>query len=139
MDQLVAGPAPDNFPSVAMLDWTTGQPNAKYWAVQMLAALGTGRKDFMPTSFGGGNATLLAAGMEIEGRRKLLLVSKTGQPQTLEVEGCTPGTTVVALDGTLDGVRLEAEPGFVPPVTRSCGAGGALPLGPYGVALVELS
>ena len=58
MDQLVAGPAPDNFPSVAMLDWTTGQPNAKYWAVKMLAALGTGRKDFMPTSFGGGNATL---------------------------------------------------------------------------------
>ena len=29
-DQLIGGPYPDNEPAVASLDWTTGEPNAKY-------------------------------------------------------------------------------------------------------------
>lgn len=29
-DQLVGGPYPDNFPDMTALDWTTGEPNAKY-------------------------------------------------------------------------------------------------------------
>eukprot|EP00965_Chrysotila_dentata_P170104 5614598-Pleurochrysis_carterae.AAC.2 len=36
-DQLVGGVWPDNEPAVASLDWTTGEPNAKFWAVQLLA------------------------------------------------------------------------------------------------------
>ena len=41
-DQLVGGVWPDNEPAVSCLDWQTGEPNAKYWAVQMLAnALGS--------------------------------------------------------------------------------------------------
>lgn len=36
-DQLIGGPWPDNEPAVSSLDWTTGQPNAKYWAISMLA------------------------------------------------------------------------------------------------------
>ena len=44
-DQLIGGPWPDNEPAVSSLDWTTGQPNAKYWAITMLAkALGSGKK-----------------------------------------------------------------------------------------------
>ena len=39
---------PDNEPAVTSLDWTTGQPNAKYWTVQMLArALGAGKKSLL--------------------------------------------------------------------------------------------
>ena len=37
MDQLVAGPYPNNFPMCAMLDWKTGEPNAKYYVLQQLA------------------------------------------------------------------------------------------------------
>merc|ERR1712008_281475 len=44
-DQLVSGPWPDNEPAVASLNWDTGEPNAKYWAVRMLASeLGPGSK-----------------------------------------------------------------------------------------------
>ena len=44
-DQLIGGPWPDNEPAVSSLDWSTGQPNAKYWAITMLSkALGAGEK-----------------------------------------------------------------------------------------------
>ncbi len=36
-DQLIGGPWPDNEPAVSCLDWKTGEPNAKYYAVQLLA------------------------------------------------------------------------------------------------------
>ena len=36
-DQLIGGAWPDNEPAVASLDWNTGEPNAKYWAVRLLA------------------------------------------------------------------------------------------------------
>jgi len=49
-DQLIGGVWPDNEPAVASLDWTTGQPNAKYWAVRMLAtSLGIDAKQLHPT------------------------------------------------------------------------------------------
>ena len=34
-DQLAGGPPPDNERTVSMLDWNTGQPNAKYFSVQV--------------------------------------------------------------------------------------------------------
>ena len=44
-DQLIGGPFPDNEPAVSCLDWKSGQPNAKYYAITMLAkALGAGPK-----------------------------------------------------------------------------------------------
>ena len=50
-DQLVAGPWPNNCPFVASLDWTTGEPNAKYWGVRMLAkALGKAPRDLYASS-----------------------------------------------------------------------------------------
>eukprot|EP01043_Picozoa_sp_COSAG02_P045893 COSAG02_NODE_4242_length_5594_cov_2.769063_4_plen_715_part_00 len=50
-DQLIGGPWPDNEPSVSCLDWKTGQPNAKYYAISMLAdALGAGPKSFFNIS-----------------------------------------------------------------------------------------
>eukprot|EP01062_Namystynia_karyoxenos_P000520 TRINITY_DN10188_c0_g1_i1.p1 TRINITY_DN10188_c0_g1~~TRINITY_DN10188_c0_g1_i1.p1 ORF type:complete len:646 (+),score=94.18 TRINITY_DN10188_c0_g1_i1:65-2002(+) len=44
-DQLIGGPWPDNEPAVSCLDWQTGEPNAKYWAIRMLAdAFGSDQK-----------------------------------------------------------------------------------------------
>jgi hypothetical protein len=144
LDQLVAGPFPDNFPSVAMLDWTTGQPNAKYYAVQMLATLGTGKKKLYRTELSGPSATagsrLYGLGLETGGERKLLLVSKTEQPQLVAVGGAGTTSTTVALvlDGTVDGKTLSTEPGFLPPVARPLRADGALQLGPWGIALLTI-
>ena len=36
-DQLIGGPWPDNEPAVTSMDWTTGEVNAKYWAINLLA------------------------------------------------------------------------------------------------------
>ena len=141
LDQLVAGPYPDNFPSVAMLDWTTGQPNAKYHAVQMLAALGTGAKRLHRTELGGPSvAAMYALGMEVGGVRKLLLVSKSERPQLVAVGGAGATNTTVALvlDGTADGKTPSAEPGFLPPAVRALRADGALQLGPWGIALLTI-
>ena len=50
-DQLVGGVWPDNEPAVASLDWRTGEPNAKYYVVQLLAAtFGSGPKRLLNTT-----------------------------------------------------------------------------------------
>ena len=36
-DDLACGPWPDNEPATTGVDWQTGQPNAKFYVVQMLA------------------------------------------------------------------------------------------------------
>jgi hypothetical protein len=42
---------PDNEPAVSCLDWKTGQPNAKYWAIHMLAKeMGIGLKSLFNAS-----------------------------------------------------------------------------------------
>lgn len=43
----IGGPWPDNEPAVSCMDWKTGQVNAKYYAIQMLAQLGAGPKSFL--------------------------------------------------------------------------------------------
>ena len=86
-DQLVAGPWPDNCPFVASLDWQSGEPNAKFWIVRMLAAaLGKRERTLMPTAVSN-NATAYALGMQMAGteQRVLLLVSKTSKLQTFDV------------------------------------------------------
>ena len=43
-DQLAGGPSPDNEQVVSMLDWTTGQPNAKYFSVQVPTGIRTNER-----------------------------------------------------------------------------------------------
>ena len=43
-DQGVGAPWPSNYPEVSSFDWASAQPNAKYWAVKLLAGLGDGPK-----------------------------------------------------------------------------------------------
>ena len=70
--------------------------------------------------------------------RGLLLVSKSAFPMkvSLRGEGLT-STVAKVLDGTLDGLVLDSEPGFVPPVARVVNSTGVLALGPYGIAIVQ--
>ena len=122
-----------------MLDWTTGQPNAKYYAVQMLASLGTGTKQLHSTELTGpGAAASYALGMVVAGARTLLLVSKSEQSQLFHVSNTTNLTVATVLDGSVDGVTASAEPGFLPPVMRPMRDDGALRLGPWGFALLTL-
>ena len=84
------------------------------------------------------------------GARGVLLINKAASPtvvllkeQSAAGAGGAEGpwhanrTTAVVLDGSVDGVTVDAEPGFVPPVERRLGADGSLPLGPFAVAVVQ--
>ena len=244
-DQLIGGPWPDNEPAVSCMDWKTGQVNAKYWAIHMLArALGSGPKTLFNVSNGAGlppapvapgttgsgtcgytrdagdcdkdasgawdaakyNITDVAScaakakgctmgnfvsyskqnndcswyvacdwagkldvgrGYTSEvlkanvpqpaqqptawampfqrhddGRRGVLVISKSSEPTSVTLRGLfganANGTTTSAtvLDGSLDGVTVDGEPGFVAPVERIVGGDGKLNLGPYAVAVV---
>jgi len=66
----------------------------------------------------------------------VLLVSKSSRPLVVRLAGLA-NTSATVLDGSIDGVHADAEPGFVAPAERYVGADGALPLGPYAVALVS--
>ena len=141
---------PDNEAGVASLDWKTGEPNAKYWAVRMIATqLGTQSKALYRTSAHythsrkGSDDLLYALGMRVatdievqgtasnaNGQAVVLLVSKSASPLTVHVDGADSAIATV-IEGIGD------EPGFTPPhsstITR-----GVLTLGPYGIALLEL-
>jgi len=69
----------NNFPSVTMLDWTTGQPNARYWALKLLIdSVGPGDKQVetrVDLPFIEAQAYITPAG-----QRKMLLLNKRDQP-----------------------------------------------------------
>jgi len=135
-DQLIGGTYPDNEAGVAALDWKTGEPNAKYWVVRMLATqLGAGRKTLHSSvvSSTGTNDTdaLHVLPMDVAERgRYVLMVSKVETPLTVILGGAASSLATV-LAGT------GPEPGFAPPEAVRLGADGALTLGAYGVALVQ--
>jgi len=79
---------PSQYPSVTMLDWNTGKPNARYWVLKLL------RDNFSP-----GDQLLdtddspsqfrAQAFVTRDGSRKLLLVNKRDRPIELQIPGAT--------------------------------------------------
>jgi hypothetical protein len=92
----------------------------------------SGRKDADPRK------GLRGAARDGSGSRSVLLVSKTEYPinVTLSGDGVT-NTVATVLDGSVDGIAIDPEPGFVAPVERLIGKDGILSLGPYAVAVVD--
>jgi len=70
---------PTFFPSVSMVDWNTGQPNARYWVLKLLRDnFGPGDK-LIQTEVNG--PYVYALGFECtDGKRKVLLVNKRNRP-----------------------------------------------------------
>ena len=114
-DQLVGGPWPDNYPSVSSLDWQTGEPNAKYWTVRLLAAVFGKRSrqlvqaNVSATGTGAdASASAHAMGFVQDGQKGILVLSKAADPTVFSVP------FAARWEGTLlEGVG--AEPGFTPP------------------------
>ena len=70
--------------------------------------------------------------------RGVLIVSKSSLPTNVSLSGAgLAGAAAVVLDGSVDGVTVDAEPGFVAPVARLVADDGFLSLGPYAIALVD--
>ena len=139
-DQLAGGPPPDNEGVVSMLDWTTGQPNAKYFSVQMMAAaFGTGTKGVIgieKTLYPSTNTTeiyVLPFKRADDGARRLIICSKLSVPLNVTLTGgfCDNGKARV-----LEAAASSDTPGFDPPVDRAL-VGGKIHLAAWALATVE--
>lgn len=81
---------PSQFPSVSMIDWTNGRPNARYWVLKLI------RENFHPgdrlvkTSLGRRSSSLTAQAFVTPQGRKLLLVNKRDRDAEIALPG-TPG------------------------------------------------
>jgi hypothetical protein len=124
---------PTQFPSVSMVDWTTGQPNARYWVLKLLHDhFGPGDR-LVETEIGAGSGHrghpyLYALGsVARDGTRHLLLVNKRDRPFALSIPGATGGTVE----------RVDQTTAFDPPATARM-SDEKLTLGGFAVAVVTL-
>jgi hypothetical protein len=107
---------PSQFPSVTMVDWNTGAPNARYRVLELLKKhfrpgdqiVGTITGSFMSSPYYHGQAFQAR-----DGKRKLLLISKRARSLDLSLPGFA-GATAEVVDqvtagGTARGERLNKD------------------------------
>ncbi len=117
---------PTQFPSVSMVDWTTGRPNARTWALKLL------RDNFGPgdklVEINSGDPSIYALGFEKpDGWRKVLLVNKRNRPRLVSIPSAA-GADVEFVDQTT---------GLNPPAELKL-AGDQLNLNGFSVSVVSL-
>jgi hypothetical protein len=115
---------PTQFPSVTMLDWKTGQPNARYWTLKLLRDNFAAGDQLIKTP--DLSADLVAqAFISHDGTHKLLLINKRSHALTLEVPGAA-GARESHTDATV---------GSASPASTSLSSNN-LTLGPFSVTVV---
>jgi hypothetical protein len=117
---------PTQYPSVTLLDWNTGKPNARYWVLKLL------RENFAP-----GDQLLdtdesssqfhAQAFIAHDGVRKLLLVNKQDRPVELQIPGATGGRES----------HVDTKTASTPPPSSTLTAD-SLVLGPFSVSVLTL-
>ena len=119
---------PTQFPSVSMVDWNDGRPNARYWVLKLLhdnfgpGDSLTGTEVELP----GNQGYVHAQGFVTRGgQHKLLLVNKRNRSFEIVLPGAPSRVDVV-----------DQATAFGPPASRAA-AGATLKLDGYGVAVVS--
>lgn len=117
---------PSQFPSVSMVNWKTGRPNARFWTLKLLR-----------DNFGQGDK-LIGSHVSIpyvyvqgfttqEGKHKLLLANKRNRSFDVEIPGASGGTEQY----------VDQTTGEQPPASRQLSSD-TVTLGGFGVAVVTL-
>lgn len=117
---------PTQFPGVSMVDWNTGQPNARYWVLKLLRD-NFGPGDKLVETTGGTSAVYVQGFLTRDGKRKILLINKLNQPAEISLIGAK-------------GAREEyvnQETGFNPPGAELL-VRDSLTLGGFEVAVLTL-
>jgi Glycosyl hydrolases family 39 len=89
---------PSQFPSVTMVDWTNGKPNARFWALKLLKD-NFGPGDKLVETDTSGNFSILAV-VTPQGKRRVLLVNKRDRGLKVSVLGATGGKVEVVDQST---------------------------------------
>jgi Glycosyl hydrolases family 39 len=75
---------PTQFPSVSMVNWTTGQPNARFWVLKLLHDNFSPGDKLVKTE--GGSSAVYAQGFVTpSGLHKLLLINQRNRPTTISL------------------------------------------------------
>jgi hypothetical protein len=123
---------PTQFPSVSMVDWNNGKPNARFWVLKLLHenfAAGDKLVEIAPVSPPAvANPYVYSiAFVTRDGKKRVLLVNKRNRPFDVTVTG--------ASGGQLD--YVDQTTGFQPPATTKLTAD-SVKLAGYSVAVVTL-
>lgn len=89
---------PSQFPSVTLLNWQTGEPNARYRVLQLLHD-NFGPGDSIAKVNLASHQVVASAYIDPRGRRKLLLINKSQRSADLRCDQCS-GATEFNVDGT---------------------------------------
>ena len=117
---------PTQYPSVSMVDWNTGKPNARYWVLKLL------RDNFGPgdkvVETDESNSAIYSFGVVTrEGKRRVLLVNKRDRTFEVPVPGATGGQEEY----------VDQTTAFQPPASSKL-SGDKVTLNGFGVAAVTL-
>ena len=123
---------PTQFPSVSMVDWNNGKPNARFWVLKLLHdnfELGDNQVEITPTIASSPNNAYLysLAFVAKNGKRRVLLVNKRDRTSDVSVAG-SAGGQVNYVDQTT---------AFNPPATAKLNTD-IVKLAGYSVAVVAL-
>lgn len=117
---------PTQFPSVSMVDWNDGTPNARYWVLKLLHDnVGPGDK-IVEASLDYPHVYALAF-VTRDAKRRVLLVNKRNRPFAVSIPG--------ASGGQIDSVDQVS--GFMPPASAKL-ASDIAQLGGFSVSVVTL-
>ena len=144
-----------------MLDWVTGEPNAKYFVTQLLASTVGAAKEKALYSYSANPTPMVAdiaspqstsadvaAALYVlpfrftanGGERGVLLINKKAVGYNVTLVGGLSTTTMVAAEAVATVVEVNPGyrqgPGFQPPLTRLLSDAGELYMGPFAVAVV---
>lgn len=100
---------PSQFPSVSMVDWETGGPNARFRVLELLKKHFAAGGQVIETHHPGSGAGFHSQAYRgADGRRKLLLVSKRDRVQTFALPGFSAAEAEI-VDQTTSGGPARAE------------------------------
>lgn len=117
---------PTQFPSVSLVDWDTGQPNARFWVLKLLHDNFRPGDKMVSTSLD--SPFLYAqAFVTAQGKHKILLVNKRDRPFEIVLPGAE-GAQAQLVDQTTS---------FQPPASSTL-TGNRITLGGFAVAVVTL-
>lgn len=91
---------PTQFPSVSMVDWESGKPNARFWVLRLLKNNFEPGDKIVETSFSTPNVYAFPV-LTSSGKRRILLVNKREREATVEIPSAT-GARIEYVDMTTD-------------------------------------
>jgi hypothetical protein len=117
---------PTQFPSVSMVDWETGKPNARYWVLKLLHD-NFGPRDRLVEAESANAYVHVMGVLTPNGRRRVLLINKRNRPIELSIPGAAKGQEEF----------VDVTTGFQPPSSANLGSD-KITLGGFAVAAVTL-